>query len=242
MRLRRWGVGLGIGVLALSTGVPVFALTSSSENYQMTEIEFGGGSNLESCSEEYCARTSIGDVESGRTTAGESTAEFGEITEDEPLLEVIVDPGDSDLGILTTERTATKTSVIRVRNYESSGYILQLAGDPPQFEGHTLKTPSLPTSSMPGTEQFAINLAANTLPEIGAAPTQVPSIETSLGQATDTYSTPNLFAHNPGDVIGRSQRESGRTDYTISMIINIANSTPAGHYTGDFAAMVVPVY
>lgn len=220
----------------------VVATTSSSTNYQVTETQFNSGMSLESCSDQYCARASIGDITAGTSSSPESTATFGALTSEEPLLEVIVDPGESNLGILTTEETATKTTVIRIRSYLSNGYVLQIVGDPPKYNDHTLSTPATPTASDPGTEQFAINAAANTTPSVGAGPVQVPSSQTSFGEVTNDYATPNLFKYSSGDVVAESLSESGRTDYTISMIVNISNSTPAGRYTGDFSAVVIPFY
>lgn len=220
----------------------VLATTSSSSNYQVTETQFGSGSTLESCSGQYCARASIGDLASGTSSNGVNTASFGAITESEPLLEVIVDEGESNLGILSTDKTATKTMIVRIRNYLSDGYMLQIVGNSPKYNGHTLKTPSTPTASQPGTEQFAINAAANTEPQIGAGPIQVPSDEFSFGVVNDNYRVPNLFKYTSGDVVARSDSESGRTDYTITMIVNVSGSTPAGHYSGDFSAVVIPVF
>ena len=217
--------------------------SSSSSNYRVTEMQFGSGSSLESCSEEYCAHTSIGEVSSGgESSSSAHTATFGSATTDEPLIEVIVDQGESRLGDLTTERTATKTMVVRVRNYLSGGYVMQVVGDPPVYRNHTLATPSEPSASEKGTEQFGLNVAANTDPNIGANPVQVPSTETSFGKASDSYKTPNLFKYESGDVVARSDSSSGRTDYTVSMIVNISNNTPAGHYSGDYSVVVVPEY
>lgn len=234
--------GLLLAVLVIGGAQSVAAETSKSTNYQATEMQLGGSSTTESCSTEYCARASIGDLAAGRSVSTGATANFGSVTDNEPLLEVIVDPGASDLGELTTERTATKTMIVRVRTYLSNGYVLQVIGDPPKFNGHTLKTPSIPTSSMMGTEQFAINATANTTPAIGAVPEQIPTGQTSFGVVGDNYKLPNQFKYVSGDVVASSNKESGRTDYTISMIINVSNTTPAGHYSGDFAAVVVPVY
>lgn len=233
---------LSMAVIASALSAPVFAASSSSQNYQIVEQEFGAGSSLESCSNGYCARTTIGDLAVGDATANQTSAEFGSITPDEPMLEVIVDPGESFLGELTTERTATKTMVVRVRSYLSNGYYLQITGTPPQHDGHTLATPSSPTASKAGTEQFAINAVTNTTPDVGANPAQVPSGEFSFGELNEAYASPNLFKYQSGDTVAHSDTESGRTDYTISMIVNISNATPAGHYTGDFSAVVVPVF
>lgn len=229
-------------LMVLSTASAVFAETSSSNNYQMVESDFTAGGSAESCSTEFCSRVSIGDVSAGSTSNTVSTAEFGSVTPDEPSLEVIVDAGESNLGNLTTEQTASKTTTVRIRSYLSNGYTLQINGDPPKYSSHTLAAPGSPTAASPGTEQFALNAVANTSPSVGANPQQVPSSETSFGTVDPAYAIPNMFKYTPGEVIARSDRESGRTDFTISMIVNIANSTPAGRYFGDYSAVVVPVY
>lgn len=234
-----------LAVIIAGCGITTaYATTSSSTNYQVTETEFNAGSNLESCSGQYCARATIGDMvagSSGNDGSG-SRATFGAITDDEPLLEVIVEAGQSHLGTLAAETTATKTAIIKIRNYMSEGYTLQLIGNAPKYRNHTLDTLTSPTASDPGTEQFGINAVANTSPTVGANPVQVPSDQTSFGRVEDNYKTPNLFMYKSGEVIARSHSESGRTDYTISMIVNVSNATPAGHYASDFSAVVVPIY
>lgn len=220
----------------------VVATTSSSTSYQVTETEFGASSTAQNCSTQYCAQATIGDMAAGSSASSRYAAKFGTITSGDPLLEVIVTAGASDLGVLSAESTVTKTTTVQVRNYLSGGYTLQIVGNPPKYRGHTLATPSIPTASTPGTEQFAINASANTTPNVGAAPVQVPSTQTSFGVVNDNYRTPNLFKYTSGEVVAHSNSESGRTDYTISTIVNISNATPAGHYSGDYAAIVVPVY
>jgi len=242
-RLWRYSkLGLLAALIIIGDTTTAFATTSSSTNYQMTEAQFGSGSTVESCSGQYCARASIGDMVAGDSENSRNSATFGPVIAEEPLLEVIVDPGESNLGDLTTDRTATKTMTVRIRNYLSEGYTLQITGSPPKYGNHTLSTPTTPTASTPGTEQFAINAAANTTPDIGANPLQIPSSELSFGEVDDAYKTPNLFKYTSGDVVARSRTESGRTDYTISMIVNVSNSTPAGRFTGDFSAVVIPAF
>lgn len=244
MRKRRlWEyatVPLILAVFAIGFGTTTaFAVDSSSPNYQITEWDFNSGVGMDSCSGSYCAQSTIGSQGGGPY----SDPEFGVVETDEPLLEVIVVPGESDLGTLTTERTATKTTVVKVRSSYEGGYTLQMAGDPPKFNGHTLAAPSTPTASVMGQEQFAINLTANTTPEVGTLPRQVQTSEgdqTVYGQPLADYRTPNMFKYISGDPIAESLVDIGRTDYTISMIINISNSTPAGHYSGDFGMFIVP--
>jgi len=226
-------------LIAVSGTTSAMAVTSSSENYQVTETQFG--STQQSCSGQYCAQASIGDVTNG-AAMGSSTASFEDIVNNEPSLDVIIDVGESNLGVLTTETTATKTTTVRVRSYLTGGYILQIIGEPPKFNGHTLSASTAPIASLPGTEQFGINVAANTTPGVGAEPLQVPADQEVFGVVDENYRTPNMFKYESEDVIARGVTDSGRTDYTVSMIVNIANGTPAGHYTGDFAVVVIPAY
>ena len=246
--MRKLGLGKYVTLALLAVVIvgghvsTALAETSKSNHYQTTDTEFGSMSGTQNCSSQYCAQASIGDMTAGDSKNIVSSAKFGSVTSADPLLEVIVDPGQSDLGTLTTERTATKTMTVRVRSYLSDGYMLQIVGDPPKYGGHKLAAPTTPTASTPGTEQFAINAAANTTPNIGAGPVQVPSDQFSFGVVNDDYKLPNLFKYISGDVVAHSSVESGQTDYTISMIINISNATPAGHFSGDFSAVVIPVY
>jgi len=245
---RLWRYILLVLFLLLAVLIPLgisgsaMAVTSSSSHYQVTQTQFTSGTSTQSCSGSYCAKVSIGDAAVGNASSTNNTAKFGSITNSDPLLEVMVVAGQSNLGTLTTETTATKTTTVKVRNYLSGGYVLQIIGDPPKYNGHTLSTSNTPVQSVPGTEQFGINAVANTNPTVGANLVQVPNDKTSFGSVYANYSSPNLFMFSSGDNIAHSTSSSGETDYTISMIVNISNGTLAGHYSGDFSAVVIPVY
>lgn len=231
---------LAITLVAIGgTGV-AYAETATSPSYQMTETQFGTSSR--SCSGQYCAQTSIGEATDARPSES-SSAEFQDIVDNEPLLDMIVEAGESNLGVLTTEHTATKTTTIKIRSYLiSGGYTLQIIGTPPKFGDHTLATPSTPTDSVPGVEMFGINVVANTFPVVGVNPVQIPADQQIFGVVDDNYKTTNKFMYTSEDVIARGVTDSGHTDYTVSMVVNIANGTPAGKYTGDFMAIAVPAY
>lgn len=231
-------VGLTVSI-AISGATSVLAVTSSSPNYQVTETQFGN--TQKSCSGQYCAQASIGEPTDGNAIAS-STANFEDITNNEPFLDMIVEAGESNLGVLSTEKTATKITTVKIRSYLSGGYTLQVIGEPPKFDGHTLQTSSTPIASMPGTEQFGINIAANTTPKVGLNPVQVPADQQQFGVAEDNYKASNMFMYRSEDTIARSKTDTGRTDYTISMIVNISSSTPAGKYTGDFTAVIMPAF
>ncbi|MCU1441834.1 MAG: exported protein of unknown function [Rhodoglobus sp.] len=244
MGLWRYSRLLMLAIFIATFGVgTAYATTSTSNTYQVSETQFNSGSSVQQCSAQYCAKASIGDTTAGNTnTTSGGTATFGPITDSDPRLEVIIDPGVSNLGVLSAETTATKTTTVRIRNYLGGGYTLQIVGDPPKFAGHTLASPSTPAASSAGTEQFAINVADNSTPNVGAVPQQVPGDVITFGQGESGYNTPNLFKYISEGVIARGIANSGRTDYTISFVVNISNATPAGHYEGEYEALVVPAY
>jgi len=233
-----------VAVLALFVAsAQVSAADSSSSNYQITNTSLGSGGSGggDNCSNQYCARVTIGDPTDSNTIYTSSST-FETLTEGEPSLDVIVDPGISNMGTLSTTVTGTKTTTLRVRTYLSSGYIVQIVGDAPHIANHTLDAMSVADISKPGTEQFGINLVANSTPNFGVDPIQVPSGQFAFGIANTDYDTANIFKYVSGDTIAHSSSETGRTDYTISMIVNVSNNTPAGHYSSDLSLIVIPVY
>lgn len=226
---------LPTGIVAAQSG------NSSSSHYQVTQTAFGSSSTEQTCSTQYCAQAGVS-ATGGTSSSPKYTATFGPITQSQPSLQVIVNSGASDLGTFSTTSTAATATTVKVLSYLSNGYIMQVMGTSPSYNGHSLTAPSTPTASTPGTEQFGINAVANTTPTVGANLVQVPSSQTSFGVVNTNYNTPNKFMYVNGDTLAHSSSASGETDYTISMIVNIASTTPAGHYSGDFSVVVTPVY
>ena len=239
-------VVLGLTAMAILSGVQsayAVAPTSNSAHYQVSDSQFGSSSTSQTCSSQYCATAGVGgSAATGDSASASYGATFGPITDSDPLLQVIVDPGVSDLGNFDSSHASTKTMTVKVRNYLSSGYIVQITGTPPHTYSHTIGGLSSPTSSRPGTEQFGINTVANTTPNVGADPVQVPSGTFSFGEAASGYDATNKFQYRSGDTVAQSTKSSGETDFTITMLVNISNKTPAGQYSGDFSAVVIPSY
>lgn len=216
--------------------------SASSTNYKVSETHFGSGGTLSECSTNYCAKASFGDAGVGSASSTNYKARFGSITTDVPLLEVIAEAKSDNLGVLDTSTTATASRYIKVRNYLSHGYVIQITGSPPSQGAHSFTPITTPSTSHAGAEQFGINLVANTSPSVGANPVQVPNSGYSYGYATTDYGTANLFKYVDGDIIARSDSESGETDYTVSFIINISNVTPGGQYIGHLSAVVTSTF
>jgi hypothetical protein len=98
-------------------------------------------------------------------------------------------------------------------------------------------------SSAPGTEQYGINVVANTAPaSFGADPAQDPDPTFSFGEAAANYDTANSYRYNSGETIARAIKNSGKTDYTISHIANISSTTPGGSYSGAHTLICTGTY
>jgi hypothetical protein len=225
-------------LLLVTNSSAVFAAQSSSTHYEVNEVYFGAGGDLNDCSADYCAKTSAGDLTVGNTKSADYQAQGGFNTDRTPSLTFTVTAGSTDLGYLSTSATKTATATFSVKTYLASGYVVQIMSNSPidNLPGHHLLNPlATPTASSTGVEQFGINLVANTTAcgaptTFGANPIQVPSSSFSYGTAASGYNTCGLFKYVNGDTIALSNKSSGETDYTMSFIFNISNVTPDGFY------------
>lgn len=236
-------VGLVVAVLAVGAGAQVFA-QSTSPSYKVEESFFGTGGELEAGSANYKARQSAGELTVGNAASANYQFQGGFNTTDVPLLEFAVNGGTYDLGILDASTTGAVMASFGVRNYLSSGYVVTVNGSAPGLAGgsHTLAPMASMTSSQPGTEQFGINLVDNSNPNIGADPSQQPDATFGFGAAIAGYDTPNMFKFVNGDTIAFSSRSSGQTNFSLSIIANVARETPAGQYGGTLHVQVVPTF
>jgi hypothetical protein len=239
MKWRQGFVAAGVVVVVLSLFFAPIASASisSSPNYGVDEVFFGSGGELNACSSSYCAKQSAAEIAAGNTAATAFRAVGGFNTNREPYLAFSVAGSSTDLGYLSQAGTATTVGTFAVKTYLASGYVVQLASNPPTNvanPSHDIDGLTSPTASAFGTEQFGINLVHNTSPAslnaISADPVQFPDNTFSFGTVATGYDTPNLFKYVKGDTIASSDRSSGETDYTISFIYNISSTTADGTY------------
>lgn len=219
--------------LLLFLGLPAIALAaqSSSNNYQVNEVFFGSGGELNACSTSYCSKQSIGETSVGNSSSANYQAQAGFNTNREPYLEFTVSNTNVDLGTLTATTTKTATSSFSVKSYLAHGYVVSNASDAPTNGSYIMQTLSVPAPSQVGTEQFGMNLVANTDPIIfGANPSHTPDATFSFGQVGLDYSNNDLYKYQKGDVVAMSSQSSSYTNYTISYIFNVSNVTPGGSY------------
>ena len=233
----------GLTLLALLILVPTAASAtapqSKSTNYQVNEVFFGAGGALNNCSTNYCSKQSLGETGVGNTKGTAYQAQAGFNTDRTPYLQFVVSGPSNSAPVLNSGSTTTATATFLVKSYLSSGYSVVTVSPPPQNNAYTMHTMNPQVSSSIGTEQFGMNLVANTgctgIPgTLGADPAQIPSTAFGFGVAgngiTNDYKTACQFKYNQGDTVASSAKSSGETDYTISYIYNISNLTPGGTY------------
>lgn len=211
------------------------AAQSNSTNYQVNEVFFGTGGQLNACSTSYCSKQAAGETTVGNTASTNYQAQGGFNTDRTPSLEFIVSAANINLGVLNSGTTATASATFSVKTYLASGYAVTNASNPPTNGAYTMNALVTPTASNSSQEQFGINVVANTTGcgapvNFGANPVQVPSSVFSFGAAATGYNTCGLFKYVNGDTIASSSKSSGETDYTISYIFNVSRLTPGGVY------------
>lgn len=223
--------------------VPAFVHASNSTNYQIKEDFVGGGGLTQSSSSGYTSQDTAGAPAVGDSFGTNFRAQSGATTTSDPQLTFAVSTSSVNLGSLSTSITKTGTANFGVINYTSFGYVVKAIGSTPTNGSHQLTAMSVAGASATGTEQFGINLVANTAPaSFGADPQQVPNNTFGFGVAASGYSTANNFKFASGDTIASAPKSSGQTTYTISYIANMSNTTPGGSYSGNLTLVCVGTY
>lgn len=133
----------------------------------------------------------------------------------------------TDMGDLSTSSTLTAQTQMAVGTNASGGFAITANGSPMSSGTNVINGSTRPVESRPGTNQFGINLAKNTSPEIG----DEPEGEWANATASSDYNTPNRYKYIPGDVIAYSPNVSLMKKFTVSYILNSSPQLRAGVYT-----------
>jgi len=212
----------------------------TSANYHFDETSITGGGLIESNSTSYRSSSSLGDTAVGNSASTSYQTEAGSQTTDDPALTFIIEDGDGSFNDFSATAAATATTSFSIINYTAYGYVVHIAGTAPSNGAHTIDPMATNDSSLPGTEQFGINLVANTSPiSFGANPDHG---QFGFGSAVTNYDTANTYRFVSGEAIASAPKSSGRTLYTISYIVNVDTLTPGGKYTGDQTIIVTGTY
>ena len=133
----------------------------------------------------------------------------------------------NDMGELSPTSTLTAQSQMAVGTNATGGFAITANGTPMAAGTSVIDSPTTPTESRQGTNQFGINLVANTLPAIGGDPE---GIWTNAVPMAD-YGTPNRYKYVPGDVVAFSPNVSLMRKFTVSYIVNSDKNLRPGVYS-----------
>jgi len=157
-----------------------------------------------------------------------------------PTLTFTVDSTTCDLGTVTASTTGSCSHTMTAGSNATNGYTISYIAAPTLTDSASdtiTETGATGSTSTQGSEQFGLNLKANTTPTIGAEP--------SGGSATlaANYNTADTFSFTTsGANVATTSGPSGTTTFTVSYITNIANTTEAGDYAMTQTYNVVANY
>jgi hypothetical protein len=219
---------------------PAAAETLQSPHYQFDESTLGAGGLIQSNSANYQSSSSTGDIGVGNSASSGYQINAGSQTTNDPTLSFSVNTLNADLGNFTASGPTVTTATFSVSNYTSYGYIAQIVGTSPTNNGHAIAPLSTTSTSQAGTDQFGINLVANTSPlSVGANPDNG---SFGYGTVAPNYAASNKYRYVSGETIASAPKSSGTTTYTITYLVNVNSLTPGGKYTSDQTIIVTGTY
>lgn len=240
-RLFGWaGLFIIVSLYLTSEASIAHAEVLQSPNYKLNESTIGAGGLNQSSSTTYRGIDATTDIAVGNANSSNYQIEAGALTSDEPALSFNFSNALGDFGAFSPTGAVTATTTFSVSNYTSYGYAVQITGNPPSNGTHTISAMSSTGVSVPGTDQFGINLVANTSPtSFGSNPNNG---QFGFGYIAPNYSTANHYRYVSGETIAQADKSSGMTTYTISYMINVSPLTPGGKYTSNQTLIITGTY
>ena len=147
--------------------------------------------------------------------------------------------------------TATATSQMAASTNAGAGYAITVNGPTLTSGSNTVVAMGAATAGVRGVSQFGLNLKANTTttstPAIGTEVAPAANGTNYKGQATTGYNTVDNFKFvAAGDTVADSANGgAGGTDaqiFTVSYIVNVPGSQPAGTYTTTLTYICTPTF
>lgn len=132
-----------------------------------------------------------------------------------------------DMGELSERSTLLAQSQMAVGTNASGGFAITANGTPMSAGMNVIDSPTSPTESVQGTNQFGLNLVANDAPIVGSNPEG----EWANAIPSPDYSLPNRYKYVSGDVVAYSPNVSLMKKFTVSYIVNSSKNLKAGVYS-----------
>ena len=131
-----------------------------------------------------------------------------------------------DLGDFSSNVTSSASSQFRANTNADNGYNVSVYGTTMTSGNNYIDALTSPTLSLKGSNQFGINLANNSIPDVGQD-----AVGPGVATVDPDYSNFNLYQFNSGDTIATVGGPSDNVTFTVSYIVNIAKQQAAGIYS-----------
>lgn len=247
-RVKRWCIVFVTLVCCLGNiDTIAHAVSPQSNNYRLDESTIGANGLIESGSANYKGSSSAGGPTVGESASTNYQAQTGSETTNDPTLSFAINNPSVNFGAFSASAPTMTTTTFSVTNYTAYGYGVYVIGNPPRNDGASHTLPAMgtttPEASVAGTEQFGINLIANTTPtapqNIGSNPVQTIF---GVGVADSNYNQNGKFRYVNGEQIAYAPKSSGATTYTITYLVNVRALTPGGVYDTNQSLVVIGTY
>jgi hypothetical protein len=161
-----------------------------------------------------------------------------------PTLSFAIGSVTCDLGVFSVTTTKSCTHTIAASTNAQSGYVISYIPTTTLTSGaNTITAMASQAASVVGSEQFGLNLKANTTAgsftaaDFGADPSG------GIGTVATGYSIADQFKFaTAGANVAQSTGASATTTYTASFIANIAVTTEAGTYSTPVTYNIIATY
>ncbi len=142
-----------------------------------------------------------------------------------------------DLGVLSPTGASTGTTQMAAGTNGVGGYSISVLGTT-MTSGNNIIAPlnTLGISNL-GTEQFGMNLVANTAPLVGQG-----TAGPGTGSPSFDYRQANQFKFANGDIVAGSTLPSDMTKYTVSYIANVTDDQKAGFYSATLTYVCLAAF
>ena len=135
-----------------------------------------------------------------------------------------------NFGDINPQSSASGQSQMLVATNAANGYNVVVSGNTLTSGNNIISALPTPDVPRPGTSQFGMNLRANTDPTVGADVTGPGN-----GQPASNYNVPDKFMFQSGDIVALYNLPENYRKYTVSYLVNMAQSQPIGVYVSTLA-------
>ncbi len=139
-------------------------------------------------------------------------------------------------GELSKSQPRFLSSQFSVATNDPGGHAVSVTGTTMTSGNNVITALASPQPSQPGTSQFGMNLRANSNPAVGANPAGV-----GTAVISPNFAIPNQFYFN-NQVVASSSISTDFNSFTVSYLINVPSTQPAGFYSTTLTYIAVAAF